>query len=139
MAITNAFPTQSKLDALSALCPSGNVYKAVLLTSTATFDATATTYNGTGEVAAGNGYTTGGQTLTGYAASIDSGVAILDFNDPSWPSSSISAAGMLIVDTTNGNKIRGVYSFGQTVTSTNGTFTATLPAPAAATAVIRIA
>lgn len=139
MAITNAFPTARKLDALKALCPSGDTYKAVLLAPSATFDATATVYDGTGEVANGNGYTTGGQTLTGYSATLDGTTAILDFNDPTWATSTISAAGMLIVDVTNGNKIVGVYSFGGTVTSTNGTFTATLPAAAAATAVIRIA
>lgn len=138
MAITNAFPTQSKLDALVAEMPSGNVYKAVLLAPGATYDATATTFSGTGEVVNGNGYTSGGQVLTGYAASISGTTAILDFNDPSWPTSTISAIGLLIVDTTNANKIRGVFDFGGTVTSTNGTFTAVLPAPAAATAVIRI-
>lgn len=138
MAITNAFPNQAKLDALKALCPQANVYKAVLLAPGATFDKTATVYDGTGEVANGNGYTTGGQALAGYAASIDTDTAILTFTSPQWATSTISAAGMLIVDTTNGNKIRGVYSFGGTITSTNGTFTATMPAAAAATAVIRI-
>lgn len=138
MAITNAFPTQSKLDALKAEMPAANVYKAVLLAPGATFDASATVYDGTGEVANGNGYTTGGQTLTGYAATVDGTTAVLDFADPTWPNSTISAAGMLIVDTTNGNKIRGVFSFGQTVSSSGASFTAQLPAPTAATAVIRI-
>lgn len=138
MAMTNAFPNQSKLDALKALCPSANTYKIVLLAPSATFDKTATVYDGTGEVANGNGYTTGGQTLTGYAVSVDVDTAILDFNDATWPTSTISAAGALIYDSSNGNKIRGVFSFGQTITSAGGTFTAQLPAPAAATALIRI-
>lgn len=138
MAITNAFPNQSKLDALAALCPSGNTYKIALYASAASLDKTATTYSTANEVS-GTGYTAGGQVLTGYAASLDGDVAILDFNDASWANSSITAAGAVIYDSTNGNKIRGVFSFGGNVTSTNGTFTATLPAPAAATAVIRIA
>ena len=138
MSITNAFPNQSKLDALQALCPSGNTYKIALYTSAASLDKNATTYSTTNEVT-GTGYTAGGQVLTGYAASLDGDVAILDFNDASWANSTITAAGAVIYDSTNGNKIRGVFSFGGNVTSTNGTFTAVLPAPAAATAVIRIA
>jgi len=138
MAITNAFPNQSKLDALKALCPAANTLKLALLAPNANFDKAATTYDGTGEVANGNGYTTGGKTLTGYAAALDGDTAVLDFADPSWANSTISAGGALIYDATDGNKIRGVFSFGGTVTSTNGTFTATLPAPTAAAAVIRI-
>lgn len=137
MAITNAFPNQSRLDALQALCPAGNTYKLVLLAPTANFDKTATVYDGAGEVA-GTGYTAGGKTLTGYSAALDGDTAVLDFADPSWANSSISAGGALIYDATNGNKIRGVFSFGGTITSTNGTFTATLPAATAAAGVIRI-
>lgn len=138
MAITNAFTNQAKLDALAALCPSGNVYKIALYTSTASLDKTATVYSATNEVV-GTGYTAGGQTLSGYAISLDTDTAILDFNDASWANSTITAAGAVVYDSTNGNKIRGVFSFGGNVTSTNGTFTATLPAAAAATALIRIA
>lgn len=138
MTITTAFPNQSKLDALRALMPAGNVYKAVLVTSAATFDKMATTYDGTGEIASGNGYTTGGQVLTGFTTALDGDTAVADFNDPSWPNATISAGGLLIVDTTNGNKIRGVHSFGRTVTSTSDTFKATLPAATAADALIRI-
>lgn len=138
MAITTAVPNQAKLDALKALCPAANTYNIVLLAPGVSFDKSATVYDGTGEVANGNGYTTGGKTLTGYAATLDGDVAILDFADASWANSTISAAGALIVDTTNGNKIRGVFSFGQTVTSTNGTFLAPFPVPTAATAVIKI-
>lgn len=137
MAITTAITNQAKQDALSALMPSGNVYKAALYTSTANLDKTSTVYSTTNE-ATGTGYTAGGQTLTGYALTMDGDTAIIDFADPSWANSSISAAGMVVYDSTNGNKIRAVYSFGQTVTSTNGTFTAVLPAPAAATGLIRL-
>lgn len=138
MAITAAFPNQSKLDALQLLCPSGNVYKAALYTSAATLSKTTTTYTTTGEVS-GTGYTAGGVTLTGYSASLDTDTAILDFADPSWPSSTITARGMVIYDSSNANKVRAVLDFGADVSSTNGTFTVTLPAPAAATAVVRIA
>jgi hypothetical protein len=138
MAITAAFPNQAKLDALQALCPSGNTYKCALFTSAATLGAASTTYSATNEVT-GTGYTAGGATLTGYAVSLDGTVAILDFADPAWTNSTITARGAEIYDATNGNKIRAVLDFGSDIISTNGTFTVTLPAPAAATAVIKIA
>lgn len=130
MTITNAFPNADKLEALQDLCPSGNTYKLALLAPGASFDKTSTVYNGTGEVAAGGGYATGGATLTGYSATMNGDIAQLTFASPSWPSSTISAAGALIYDSTNGNKIRGVFSFGGTISSTNGNFTATIPANA---------
>jgi hypothetical protein len=138
MAITAAFPNQAKLDALQLLCPSGNTYKIALFTSSAVLGASTTVYSTTGEVT-GTGYTAGGATLTGYAASLDSSTAILDFADPTWANSTITARGAVIYDATNGNKVRAVLDFGADITSTNGTFSVTLPAAAAATAVIRIA
>lgn len=138
MAITAAFPNAAKLEALQRLCPSGNAYKMALYASTATISKATTTYSATGEVS-GAGYTAGGAALTGYAASLDGDTAILDFADPSWANSTITARGAVIYDTTDGNKVRAVLDFGADIISTNGTFTVQLPAPAAATAVIRIA
>lgn len=137
MPITAAFPSQAKLDALQALCPPGNTYKMALFPSAATLGAATATYSTTGEVT-GAGYTAGGATLSGYAASLDGTTAILDFADPSWPNSTVTARGGVIYDATNGNKVRAVLDFGADITSTNGTFSVTLPAAAAATAVIRI-
>lgn len=138
MTIAAAFPTQAKLDALAALCPPGNTYKAALYTSAATLNAATTVYTTTGEVV-GTGYTAGGVALTGIAQSIDTTTAIMDFADPSWANATITARGMIIYDSTNGNKVRAVLDFGADVTATNGTFLVTLPLPAAATAVIKIA
>lgn len=138
MAITAAFTNQAKLDALVALCPPANVYKMALYTSAATLSKATTVYSATGEVT-GTGYTAGGQVLTGLAQSLDTDTAIMDFADPSWANSTITAAGATIYDSTNGNKVRAVLSFGGDIVSTNGTFLVTLPAAAAATAVIKIA
>jgi hypothetical protein len=138
MTIAAAFTTQSKLEALQALCPPGNTYKCALYTSAAALGAATTVYTATGEVS-GTGYTAGGVALTGYAASIDTTTAILDFADPSWANSTLTARGAMIYDATNANKARAILDFGADITSTNGTFSVTLPAPAAATAVIRIA
>lgn len=138
MTISAAFPNQAKLDALVALCPSANAFKMALYTSAATLSKATTVYSTTGE-ASGTGYTAGGQTLTGLTQSLDGDVAIMDFADPAWANSTITARGAVIYDSTNGNKVRAVLDFGADVTSTNGAFNVTLPAPAAATAVIRIA
>jgi len=138
MAITAAFPNQAKLDALQLLCPSGNTYKLALYTSAASLGAASTVYSTANEVT-GAGYTAGGQTLTGYTASLDGSAAIIGFNDPVWSNSTITARGCVIYDATNGNKIRAVLDFGSDITSTNGPFTVDLPAAAAATAVIKIA
>jgi hypothetical protein len=138
MTITAAFVNQAKLDALIALCPPANVYKIALYTSAAALSKATTVYSTTGEVV-GTGYTAGGQVLTGLTQALDADTAIMDFADPSWPSSTITARGMTIVDTTNGNKVRAVLDFGSDITSTGGTFLVTLPAAAAATAVIKIA
>lgn len=138
MAITAAFPNQAKLDALLALCPLANVYKIALYTSASSLSAASTVYSATGEVV-GAGYTAGGATLDGHAASLDGSTAILDFTDPTWANSTITARGAAIYDASNGNKVRAVLDFGSDITSTNSEFKVTLPAPAAATAVIKIA
>ena len=127
MAITQAFPNQAKLDALQALCPSGHTYKIALYTSAATLDKTTTTYSATNEVS-GTGYTAGGATLSGYSAALSGDTAQLTFTSATWSSSSITARGAVIYDSTDSNKVRGVYDFGSNITSTNGTFTATIPA-----------
>lgn len=138
MAITAAFPTQAKLDALIALCPPGNTYKIALYTSAASISAASTIYTTTGEVV-GTGYTAGGATLTGITQALDTTTAIMDFADPSWATATITARGAMIYDSTNGNKVRAVLDFGADVASTAATFSVQLPAPAAATAVIKIA
>lgn len=138
MTITAAIPTQSKLDALVALCPPGNTYKIALYTSAATLSAATTTYTATGEVV-GTGYTAGGATLTGIAQSIDTATAIMSFANPAWASSTITARGAVIYDATNANKVRAVLDFGSDIVSTGGAFTVQFPLPTATTAVIRIA
>lgn len=82
----------------------GDTYKLLLATS-ATFDATATTLAGLTytQVAGANGYTTGGQALTGVAVTtVTTNDAKLDANDVVWNASggSISASfGILYNDT----------------------------------------
>jgi hypothetical protein len=136
MPITSAFTNQAKLDCIG-VNQSSDTYKIALYTSAATLDKTTTAYTATNEVANGNGYTTGGATLSGYARALSGDVAYLDWNDPSWANATITARGALIYNVTRSNASITVIDFGQDYTATAGTFTVTLPAPGA-TAIVRI-
>lgn len=115
-----------------------DVYKIALFTSSATLSAGTTVYATTNEVV-GTGYTAGGNTLAGYQTLIDTGVAILDWTtDPTWATSTITARGAMIYNSTKTNKALAILDFGADITSTAGTFTVTFPLPAAATGLIRI-
>ena len=139
MAISTVMCTSYKKEALEGVHLAADVYKIALYTNAATLDATTTAYSATNEVASGGGYTTGGMTLTGFAASVDGTAGIVDFADAVWAAATITARGALIYNSSRSNKAVAVFDFGADITSTGGNFTVTMPAPAAATAVIRIA
>ena len=118
-----------------------DVIKAALYLASATLGAATTVYSATGEVS-GTGYTAGGATVTNATPPSVSGTTAI------WtPSASITWAGVtlttafdavLLYNSTQGNKAISVHNFGsQTITA--GTFTLTMPANAAATALVRIA
>ena len=137
MAVTAALCDSYTQELFSGTHTNTDTYKIALYTAaSASLSAATTVYSATGEVS-GTGYTAGGLTLTGFATSIDTGVAILDFADPSWTSATITADSALIYNSSKTNKAVAVLSF-TSASSTNGTWTLTLPAPAAATGVIRI-
>lgn len=116
-----------------------DTYKIALYTSAATLSKTTTAYSATNEVV-GTGYTAGGATLSGFSVTLDTDTAILDWTtDPTWPTSTITARGALIYNSTRSNKAVCVLDFGADIASTNGTFTVALPAPVAATGLWRIA
>jgi hypothetical protein len=141
MAITNAFCNSLKSELMTGLhnftITTGNVFKIALYTSAATMDATTTVYAATNE-AAGTGYTAGGNTLTNVTPVLSAGTAYTDFNDSLWTISTITARGALIYNSTNGNRACAVLDFGADKISSAGDFTVVFPAPAAATAIIRI-
>lgn len=114
--------------------------KIALYTSSATLGASTTAYTTSNEVSSsGTNYTAGGNTLTSPSVTLDGTTAIVDFADTSWSSSTITARGALIYNSTKSNKAIAVLDFGGDKTSTNGTFTINFPAAAAATAIVRIA
>lgn len=114
-----------------------DVIKLALYTSSATLDASTTVYTTSNEVV-GAGYTAGGNTLTGAAVTLDGTTAVVDFADTSWTSSTITARGALIYNSSKSNKAIAVLDFGGDKTSTNGTFTINFPAATAGSAIIQV-
>jgi hypothetical protein len=141
MAITAAFCNSFKTDLFNGVHATDDTYKIALYTSAADLSAATTAYTTSGQVANGNGYTTGGATLVGFSVTNDSGTAILDWTtDPSWAAATITARGALIYnDTAVGKNALVVLDFGADISSGGGAFTVVFPAPAAATGLIRIA
>lgn len=138
MPITTAICNSFKREILEGVHDAADVYMIALYTSAATLDKATTAYSATNE-AAGAGYTAGGVIMVGYTTALATDTAYIDWTtDPSWASATITARGALIYNVTQGNRAVATYDFGADITSTNGTFTATLPAPGA-TAVVRVA
>ncbi len=139
MAITAAMCNSFKTESLQGIHLASNVYKIALFTNLATLSKATTVYATTNEVV-GTGYTAGGATLAGYSVTLDTDTGILDWTtDPSWAASTITARGALIYNSSVSNKAVAVLDFGADITSTAGTFLVTLPAPAAATGLVRYA
>ena len=156
MAITTAMCTSFKSELLQGIhnfhngsgggttttTGTGNTFKIALYTSSATLAASTTAYATTNEVS-GTGYTAGGNTLTNVDPTTSGTTALTDFSDTTWSSSSITARGALIYNssTTAGsaNRAVAVLDFGADKTSTSGDFTVQFPAADASNAIIRIA
>ena len=121
---------------------SGNAFKVALFTSSASLGAGTTAYS-SGNEASGTGYSAGGAALTNVTPTTSSTTALTDFSDVTWGSSSITARGALIYNssTTAGSANRAVLvlDFGSDKTSSSGDFTVTFPTADASSAIIRIA
>ncbi len=122
MAITAAICTSYKSELFSGTHTSANTYKVALYTNAATMDKTTTAYSATNE-ASGTGYTAGGNTLAGFTTGTLGGWAYLTFTDSSWSTSTITARGLLIYNSSVSNKAVMVYDFGADKSSSAGTFT----------------
>ena len=136
--ITQTLTTSFKQELLQGIHVFGtDVFKLALYTSSASLNADTTAYTTTSEVASGAGYTTAGKALTGTTVTTGSGVAYVDFADAIWTSAGFTAAGGLIYNSSKANRAVGVLDFGSDKTSST-TFTVTMPANAATTALIRL-
>jgi hypothetical protein len=117
----------------------GDAFKIALYTNSASFDASTTAYTATNEVS-GTGYSAGGNTLTRVDPTTSGTTAFTDFADTTWSSSTITARGALIYNSSAaGNPAVVVLDFGSDKTSTSGDFTVVFPTADASNAIIRIA
>ena len=147
MTIAQTSTTSFKVELLQAVHNFGpttpNTFKIALYTAASDIGPATTAYTATNEVV-GTGYTAGGNTLVistdptsgNNDASIPT--AFVSFSNTSWASSSITARGALIYNSTQGNKSVAVLDFGADKTTVNATFLITFPAADASSAIVRI-
>jgi len=150
MSILQTVTTSCKVELLQAIHNFGptspNTFKIALFTAAADLSASTTVYTAgmTGQVANGNGYTTGGNTLVisqfPTSGNNQSAVptAFISFSNTSWTSASFTARGALIYNSTQGNKSIAVLDFGADKTVTNDTFQIIFPTADANSAIVRI-
>lgn len=137
-AICSSFK-QQVLEALHDFNTAGHVFRWALYTDTATFGAGTTAYTATNEIS-GTGYTAKGTTTANAEPTLDSTTAILDWPDPTWATATFSAySTMLFNDTHASDASVAIWNFGGVQTASGGNFVLQLPAPAAATAILRLA
>ena len=110
--------------------------KIALYTALATLNQDTTVYTTTYEVASGNGYTTGGEVAQNVTVNSSGSTAYVSFDNVVWDPASFTCRGALIYNATKGNRSIAVLNFGTDKTATN-TFTVTLPANTADSALIR--
>jgi hypothetical protein len=112
-----------------------DVIKIALYTANANLNADTTVYSASNEVSGGN-YVAGGATLTPVtvSSSTSDATAYVGFPNYSW-TGTITARCALIYNSSKANRAIAVLDFGSDKTST--TFTITMPANTATTALIR--
>ena len=142
MAITQTLCTSFKVALLNGemdfSADTSQTFKLALFTSSATLDATTTSYSTTNEVS-GTGYTAGGNTLTIAANPASSGTtAFLDFADTTFASSSITARGALIYKSGGGDPAIAVIDFGEDKQTSSADFVIQFPTADKTNAIIRI-
>lgn len=139
MAITQAMCSSFKSELFAGTHDlDTDVIKIALFTDAATLSAATTVYSSSNEVV-GAGYVAGGNTLTGAVISLDGTTAIVDFADTTWASATFTARGALIYNASKADTAIAVLDFGSDKSASGGDFTISMPAAAAATALIRIA
>lgn len=137
MAAKAFIPNPAKLALLQGIHQQGDVYKIALYSSVIGLNEGTDVYV-TANEAMGVNYEAGGRVLDGYQVTTDQDAAILDFDDPVWLNSTISARGALIYNASKGNRSLCVLDFDALFTSSNGAFRLQLPPPTKATGLIKI-
>jgi hypothetical protein len=116
----------------------GNVFKLALYVATANLDADTTVYTSTGE-ASGTNYSAGGIALTNITPLSSGTTGYWSFDDATFTNVTLSCAGALIYNSTNGDRAVCVLSFGSTINKTASNLVITFPPMGATDSVLRIA
>ena len=109
--------------------------KIALYTSLADLNENTTAYTTSNEVT-GTGYSAGGEVLTGTSVESSGFTAWVNFSNVVWNPAAFTVRCALIYNASKANRSIAVLDFGSDKTCTN-TFTITMPASAATTALIR--
>lgn len=141
MAVTNKYYGKFFLSlANKEVDLNSDTIKAALVTSSYTFDQDAHDYfNDITNEVTGTGYTAGGATVGSPSISYTGGTNVFAFDgaDVAWTTSTITARGCVIYDSTPGtsstNPLICFIDFGADVSTTAGTFTVTFDAAGIAT------
>jgi hypothetical protein len=115
----------------------GNVFKLALYVATANLGADTTIYTSTGE-ASGTNYSAGGIILTNITPLSSGTTGYWSFDDVTFTNVTLSCAGALIYNSTNGNRAVCVLSFGSTINKTASNLVITFPPMGATDSVLRI-
>jgi hypothetical protein len=143
MAIIQTMCTSFKAEVAQGLhnftAGTGDVFKLALYVATANLGATTTVYTSTGEVSpVGTNYPLGGLALTNITPITSGTTAYWSFDDITFPSVTLTCAGALIYNSTNGNRAVCVLNFGQTITKTASNLLINFPPMGATESVLRI-
>ena len=122
--------------------PAGSAFKIALYTNSATLGTTTTAYSASNEIS-GTGYSSGGKALTNTGVAKSTVTSYTDFSDVSWTSSSFTARGCLIYNSSSisgltSNAAVAVIDFGGDKTVSSGTFTIQFPTNDSSDAIIRL-
>ena len=116
----------------------GNVFKLALYVATADLGADTTVYTSSGE-SSGTNYSPGGIALTNITPTTSGTTGYWSFQNATFSNVTLTCAGALIYNFTNGNRAVCVLSFGSTITKVASSLVITFPANDATNAVLRIA
>ena len=141
MAIVQTMCTSFKAEVAQGLHnftrSTGDVFKLALYVATATLGADTTVYTTSNE-ASGTNYTAGGIALTNITPLAANGTGYWSFDDATFSNVTLTCAGALIYNSTNGNRAVCVLNFGQTITKTSSDLVITFPPMGATDSVLRI-
>jgi hypothetical protein len=115
----------------------GNVFYLALYVATANLGADTQTYTSQGE-ASGTNYSPGGLALTNITPLSSGFTGYWSFDDLTFSNVTLTCAGALIYNSTNGNRAVCVLNFGSTVTKTGQDLTITFPPMGATDSILRI-